>query len=206
MNLKPVLPLLAALISTAAFADGPYVVGEVTHSRLTLDSGTFDDALRAAGATSVTSHDSGNGNQWRLQAGYKFNPYFAVEAGYIDLGKADYRASYAGGSARGSEKAGGVDFAVLGILPVTEGFSLFGKAGFVAAKVETRLTSTAPAATSIRDSSTDVRPLLGLGATYSMTKNIDLRFDYDHVSGLGRSSNAGRMHDDMISVGVAYNF
>jgi OOP family OmpA-OmpF porin len=206
MYLKIGLPLLFVVISSSAFADGPYVLGEVTHSNISLDKGTFNDDLTAAGATGLSSSENGSGNQWRLQAGYKFNPYFAVEAGYIDLGQADYKANFAGGAAKGSQKAGGVDLAVLGILPVTDNLSLFGKAGLVAAKVDTKLTSGAPAATNINDSSTEIRPLLGAGATYSLLKNVDLRFDYDHVSDIGKSGKGGKMDDDMVSAGVSYNF
>jgi OOP family OmpA-OmpF porin len=206
MNLKIALPLLFVAISTNALADGPYVVGEVTHSNLSLDKGTFNDDLTAAGATGLSSSDDGSGNQWRLQAGYKFNPYFAVEAGYIDLGKADYKARFAGGSAKGSEKAGGVDLALLGIYPVTDNISVFGKVGLVAAKVTTKLSSGAPAALHVNDSSTEVRPLFGAGATYSVMKNVDLRFDYDHVSNLGNSGKSAKMDDDMVSAGISYSF
>jgi len=206
MNFKTTLPLLLAIAAPSAFADGPYVVGEVTHSNLSLDKGTFNKALTAAGATGLSSSDDGSGTQWRLQAGYKFNPYLAIEAGYIDLGKADYKANFAGGTAKGSEKAGGLDLAVLGMYPVTDHLSVFAKAGMVTAKVETKLTSTTPALTYIKDSSTEVRPLIGAGATYTVLKNVDLRFDYDHVSGLGKSGKGGKMDDDMISAGISYNF
>jgi opacity protein-like surface antigen len=129
-----------------------------------------------------------------------------VEAGYIDLGKAKYKASFAGGSATGYEKAGGLDVAILGILPATENLSIFGKAGMVVEKAESRLSSAALPAANIKDTSTTVSPLVGLGATYSMTKNVDLRFDYDHVSNIGKSGKGGKMSDDMLSAGISYNF
>lgn len=206
MKLELTLAAILTVCSSAAFADGPYIVGEVTHSSLSLDKAGFNADLAAAGATGISSSTDGSGNQWRLQAGYKFNPYFAVEAGYIDLGKADYKATYTGGVAKGSEKAGGVDLAVLGILPVTDNLSFFAKAGLIAAKVETKLSSTAPAVTNIKDSSTEVRPLIGAGATYSVSKNIDLRVDYDRVTGLGKAGKGGSMDDNMFSAGVSYNF
>src|ERR1019366_10613742 len=99
----------------------------------------FDNALSVGGVTGLSSNNTGSGNQWRLQVGYKFNPYFAVEAGYMDLGTANYSATFAGGTANATEKAGGLDFAALGILPVTDTLSVFGKVGFVAAKVKTDL-------------------------------------------------------------------
>jgi len=198
--------LLLAAIATSALADGPYIVGEITHSNLSMDKHAFDQDLTAAGATGLSSSDDGSGNQWRLQAGYKFNPYLAVEAGYIDLGKANYKANFAGGSARGSEKAGGVDLAVLGIYPVTDNLSLFAKGGVIAAKVETKLEANTPTAVRLSDSSYSVRPLLGAGATYNIAKNVDVRFDYDYVPGIRGTSKGGKMDDNMVSAGISYNF
>jgi OOP family OmpA-OmpF porin len=206
MNLKFTLPLLFATISINALAEGAYVLGEVTRSSLSLDQSKFNSDLTAVGATGLSSSDSGSGTQWRLQLGYKFSSNFALETGYIDLGTANYRASFAGGAATATEKAGGIDLAALGMLPLTETLSVFGKVGAVAAIVKTNLSSSAPAMASIGDSSTKIRPLLGVGATYSLQKNVDLRVDYDHVSGLGKSGQGGAMSDNMVSVGVAYNF
>jgi len=205
--MKPgiVLPILLATFATSAFAKGLYVTGQVTHSNLSLDKHTFDNVLSNAGAAGINSSTDGSGDQWRLQAGYQFNPYFAIEGGYIDLGTADYKANFASGSAKGHEKAGGVDFAVLGIIPATDNLAIFAKAGLIAAKVETKLSSGSPAV-DIKDSTTEVRPLIGAGVSWKVMQNVDLRFDYDHVAGLGKSSNAGRMDDNMVSAGIAYHF
>ncbi len=206
MNLKFTLPLLLAFVATTAQADGPYLVGEVSHSNLSLDKGTFNKDLTAAGATGLTSKDDGSGNQWRIQAGYKFNPYLAIEGGYIDLGQADYTANFAGGTAKATEKAGGFDLAVLGMYPITDSLSVFAKGGVIAAKVDTKLSSAALPAAHVSDSMTEIRPLAGAGLTYSIMKNIDLRFDYDHVFGIGNSSKAGKMDDNILSAGISYNF
>src|SRR5512139_1561903 len=205
------LPHLASLallaLSPTAFADGFYGVGEVTHSSASLDRAHFDSALTANGATGLSSSDSGNDNHWRLQGGYRFNPNLAVEAGYIDFGKMKYAARYTGGNAEGSLKAGGVDVAALLSLPLNDSFSVFGKAGAVAAKVDSSLTAGAPASLASGTESVHVvRPLLGAGAIYKLTQNVDLRADYDHVSGLGKSDKTGKMDTNMVSLGVAYNF
>jgi len=136
MKLQHLASFALLALSTTAFADGFYGVGEITRSNLSLDRNHFDGALLANGATGLSSSDSGNRTKWRLQGGYRFNPNLAVEAGYIDFGKAKYTASYSGGSAQGSLKAGGVDVAALLSLPLSDSFSVFGKAGVVAAKVD----------------------------------------------------------------------
>jgi OmpA-OmpF porin, OOP family len=48
--------------------------------------------------------------------------------------------------------------------------------------------------------------LLGVGASYKLTQNVDLRADFDHVSGLGKSSKTGKMDDNIFSLGAVYNF
>lgn len=207
MKLYQLAPLALFALTTTAFADGFYGLGEVTHSSSSLDQSHFDTALTANGATGLSSSDSGSGEQWRLQGGYRFNPYLAVEAGYIDFGKAKYQASYAGGSAQGTLKAGGMDMAALIGLPLNDSILLFGKVGVVDAKVESNLTASAPAnSASGSDSVYSVRPLVGVGAIYKLTQNVDVRGDYDYVSGLGSSSKTGQMDSSMFSVGVAYNF
>ena len=207
MKLQHLASLALLALSIPAFADGFYGVGELTRSSASLDRAHFDGALTANGATGLSSSDSGNSTKWRLQGGYRFNPNLAVEAGYIDFGKAKYTATYSGGSAQGSLKAGGVDVAALAGLPLNDSFSVFAKAGVVAASVKSRLTASGLAALASGDASTHVvRPLLGVGALYKLTDNLDLRADYDHVSGLGKSDKTGKMNANLFSLGIAYNF
>jgi len=207
MKLQHLAPLALMALTSAAFADGFYGIGEITRSSPSLDKDYFDAALTGNGASGLSSRDDHNGTQWRLQGGYRFNPYLAIEAGYIDFGTAKYKANYAGGSAHGSLKAGGVDVVGLASLPLNDNFSVFGKAGLVYANVKSSLTASDPAALASDNNSTRVvRPLLGVGANYKITQNVDLRADFDHVSGLGKSSTTGKMNDNMFSLGLAYNF
>lgn len=207
MKFHYLAPLALGLIAATASAEGFYGVGELTHSSNTLNRSTFDNELNANGASGLSSSDHGNGNQFRLQGGYRFNENLALEAGYIDFGKAKYQASYAGGSAQGTLKAGGVDVVGVFSLPVTQEFSVFAKGGAVAAKVKAKLAADAPAALADGNSSaTVVRPLLGVGASYKLSEHVDLRADYDHVSGLGKSGTTGKMNDNMVSLGIGYNF
>ncbi|MDA8382912.1 MAG: outer membrane beta-barrel protein [Betaproteobacteria bacterium] len=207
MNIKKILPLAVALVSVNAFGAGFYVAGEVTHSNDTLGTAHAEHALTQAGATGVAASASGSSNQWRLQLGYRFNRHFAVEGGYIDFGRANYSATYAGGTANGTVKAGGVDLAALGFLPLTKRFSVFGKAGLVAARVTDDLSASPPAgAAASHTATTAVRPLLGVGATYRVSRTVDLRADFDHASNLGKSGKTDALTSNMLSLGVAYKF
>jgi OOP family OmpA-OmpF porin len=205
MKLTHLAPLSLLLLASAGHAEGFYALGQVTHSRATFDSNAFAAALSSAGANGISSHNDGNGNQWRLQAGYRFNDYVAVEAGYIDFGKAKYHATYAGGTASGDLKAGGIDLAALISAPIGDGFSIFGKIGVVDAKVKANLSSTLAGADG-SSSTTVVRPLVGIGGSYQLTPQVSLRADLDHVSGLGKSTTTGKLSSNMVSLGVAYSF
>ena len=77
----------------------------------------------------------------------------------------------------------------------------------VAAKVDSSLAAGAPASLASGDATTHVvRPLIGVGAIYKLSENVDLRADYDHVSNLGKSDKTGTMDANVVSVGLAYNF
>ncbi len=207
MKLKRWIPLTLLVLCQGVMAGDLYVVGDITHSKDSLKKSTFDSALTGAGATGLSSSDSGSGNQWRLQLGYGINSNFAVEAGYIDFGKAKYSAAYAGGTATGDLKAGGLDLVALGILPLSDKFSVFAKAGAVAVRAKSSLlASGAASAATGNATANEVRPLIGLGASYRIADNIDLRGEFDHVNGLGKSNKTGSMDSNMFSLGVAYHF
>lgn len=205
MKIQNLAPLALFLLAASASAEGLYVAGELTHSSDKLSRQHFDDTLTADGATGLSSSEKGNGTQWRLQGGYRFNQNLAVELGYIDFGKAKYKADYTGGSAQGSLKAGGVDVAALVSAPLSDSVSVFGKAGLVAAKVKSSLSASGLAVDG-NASANVVRPLFGVGANYKLTQNVDLRVDFDHVSGLGKSDKTGKMNANMLSLGAVYNF
>jgi len=208
MKLGKWVPLTLLVLGQGAMAGDLYVVGDITHSKDSLKRSSFDSALTGAGASGLTSSDSGSGNQWRLQLGYGFNSNLAIEGGYIDFGKAKYSAAYAGGgTGTGDLKAGGLDLVALGILPLSDKFSIFGKAGAVAVRAKSSLTANGAASAATGDATANqVRPLIGLGASYKIADNVDLRGEFDHVNGLGKSNKTGTMDSNMMSLGVAYHF
>ncbi|CAN5414764.1 hypothetical protein BH11PSE9_BH11PSE9_26520 [soil metagenome] len=207
MNFPKYAAVALCLATFAASAEGLYVVGEVTRSSDSLSRDHFDQSLTSAGATGLSSSAREGSNQWRLQGGYRFGENWAVEAGYIDLGKAKYSAAYSGGTASGSLEAAGFDAAGLYLLPLASGITVFGKAGVMLAKVKSNLAGVPGAgAGSVNASSNSVKPLLGLGLTYALTEHIDLRSEFDHVGHIGSANRTGTMNASMFSVGVVYRF
>lgn len=199
---------LALLCCTLpAYAGNWYVTGSVSESKVRLDRGALDTRLGTDGATGLSSTRSGSHAQWRLQGGYRFNPYLSIEGGYIDLGKARYNASYDSGSAEARWKSGGVDLAAVGRLPFDNGFALFGKAGVIDARTTTHWTSTG-LTTPPPASTTDTRlvPFAGIGASYAIGSNWSVRAEYEHFAKVGAVRSTGRASIDTVSAGVVFNF
>src|SRR5512134_582498 len=70
-----------------AYAAGPYVGASVGQAWVDASAGEIeaafatDDGFVASGTT-IDDSDMG----WKAFVGYRFNPFFALEGGYVDLG------------------------------------------------------------------------------------------------------------------------
>jgi OOP family OmpA-OmpF porin len=196
-----------AVAASSAHAGDWYALGMISRADASFDKATSDNALTSVGAVGLSSSSKDNSNKWRLQLGYRFNDYVAVEGGYIDLGRAKYAATYTGGSAAGRLKAGGPNLSLLGMLPVADGLSLFGELGVIDAKVKANLSATAPAASaSDQYSKYKIRPIYGLGAMYDFTEHTGMRVSYERVNAVGEKHRLGRMDVNMYSLGLSYKF
>lgn len=136
---------------------------------------------------------------FKILGGYQVNPNFAVEFGYADLGKTE--ASFAG---FGSDAIAGSGFEVLavGIAPINQQWSMYGKLGFFRWDVDykdgTGLIGSASA------SGTDLT--YGFGAQYSLTKTAALRVEYQQYNDAGDPNTTGEGDVSVMSVGVIFRF
>src|SRR6266852_3402943 len=136
---------------------------------------------------------------WKIFGGYQFNRNFAGEFGYTDLGKTT--ASFVGfGSA--SIGARGFELSGVGMLPVSQQFSVYGRLGLfhwdVDFKDGTGLAGSASA------SGTDLT--YGLGASFSFTKNSALRLEWQKYQDVGDTNSTGSGDITVIGVGLAVKF
>ncbi len=207
MKKLALIALLAATAATPVLAGDVYVVGSVGQSSADINKGRLDGLLTNAGATGLSSSVDKNDIAYKAQVGYQFNPYFAVEGGYIDLGKAKYSASATGGTYKQEGNASGFNIAAVGILPINESFSLFGKLGVIDAKVEGSARGTG-GAVNLNGSAnaTKIKPTYGIGATYNVSKQLGIRVEYELFSKLGDSNKTGEADVSVVSVGIAYKF
>jgi len=134
-------------------------------------------------------------NAWKAYVGYQFNPYFALEAGYVDLGSVDgdFSTGYAdaGSSIRVSANIHGsvTGVELVGILsaPIGDLFSLYAKAGVFVWEADLEGSARANARIgnflandfdSADESRNGADVTWGGGARANIGRNIRLRADY----------------------------
>lgn len=188
--------------ASQASAQGFYLGGSIGKSKI-------DDDI--AGPNLITTGTvDGKDSGFKLYGGYQFGQYFGVELAYIDLGTATYSGTFGGSPVTGGKiDIWGLGLFAVGIWPVSSDFSLFGKLGFLSWEAEWRdVTGGTPF--SGTDSDSDLAG--GLGLSYSFTKNLGARLEWERfkVGGgedfLGFPNTTRRATVDLLSVGVVYRF
>lgn len=176
------LGIIAALSPAIASAEGGYLGASYGRTELNV-ADSLKDELDAVGV-SVEDIDQG----WKIFGGYRFNDNVALEVFHADLGDAEI----SDGTDWAKIGADGYGLSIVGLLPVSENFDLFAKAGLFhwSADLTTNFDVSAG------DDGTDAT--YGIGAAYNMD-TVTLRAEFERYDLSGDEV-------DMISAGVALNF
>ena len=135
----------------------------------------------------------GSDTSFKVFGGYTFNQYVALEAAYFDGGSAEERF---GPGVVGVELSG-LNASVVGRLPVSEAFTLFGKLGFTSydAEVSARLNGQ----TLVSEDGSDEDLSYGVGGEFGFSPTFGLRAEYEIVDASGAEFN-------ILSVGGFFRF
>lgn len=191
----------------AADASGWYAGASLGSSSIDVDTNEAVAAALAAGFATATATADTNDTAYKLFAGYKVNRNFAVEGGYTDLGKASISMVTTGpvASINAEAKATVWEVNLVGILPINESFSVFGKLGYhwddVNAKAAA-ISGGTGVAISEDYSGNDFK--FGVGAEYNINKNVGLRLEFERYNSLADGSSGTDV--DVASLGMAYRF
>lgn len=202
------LAAFAALSTQAADFNlqGWYVGADVGQSHYGQKGDGLDGAFANRGFSSSSSIDT-NDTGWGLNVGYQFNKWFAVEGGYIDLGKFDFASNLPASSPSaisGRVKSEGARLTAVGIIPLDHGFSLYGKAGIF--DLRTKLEAASSTGADLGSSHSKTGGTFGVGASYDITKSISARVGWDRFMNANDSSNTGKADIDLVSAGLVYRF
>ncbi len=202
------LAVLAAFASPLAMADdaGWYGGVNVGQSRAKIDDARVTSNLLGSGfaTSSITDDDSDTG--YKLFGGYKFNRNFALEGGYFDLGRFGFTATTVpAGTLNGNIKLRGVNLDAVGILPITERFSAFGRVGVNYAEAKDSFSGTgAVNVTNPNPSKRDTNYKFGAGLQYDFTQSLGMRLEAERYRINDAVGNKGDV--DLVSVGLVYRF
>lgn len=134
--------------------------------------------------------DSDRPNPFRVYGGYDLNKNFAIEAGYTYFGGFDYPNGL-------KTEIGSLHVAMKAGMALGESFTLYGKAGASRMSVE----QDGPFGSGKVH---DVRPLIGVGASYRLTDSLALTLD---VTDYGRVKKPGlSLKPRTIELGLRYQW
>lgn len=152
-------------------------------------------------ATGATSKKD-TGLAGRIFTGYQFDQNWAAELGYTRFhnSTATYNLGAGAGNATITLKEQAIDLVGKGILPLQDGFALYGKLG--AAWLDAKA-SASNATIEGSDTEHKILPTFGVGLSYDITPNVPVDISWNRIQKVG---NTNLESTDFFSLGIAYNF
>ncbi|MCJ8318707.1 MAG: OmpA family protein [Colwellia sp.] len=131
-------------------------------------------------------------------AGYQFNDIFAFEVAYLNLGEASATYLETGLIEQYIGKMQGVELSAVALMPITDDFSAFLKAGTLFWDGE----NNSDLATIKADG---WAPTAGLGLSYQLSDAWQARVEYQYFHELG-NDNLGSSNNHLTTLGIVYRF
>ncbi|MEX0958592.1 MAG: OmpA family protein [Burkholderiales bacterium] len=197
----------AANVPVSAAADSGWYGGlGISQSRAKIHDERITAGLLGAGLTVTSIEDDDRDIGFKLLAGRKFNPYFAVEGGYFNLGEFGFTANTApAGSLTGNIKLQGLNLDAVGMLPFTQRFSALGRVGATYTQAKDTFTGTGAVAVSDPNpEKSEWNYKVGLGVQYDFTRALAVRGEWERYRVNDAVGNQGDI--DMLLVGLVYTF
>jgi opacity protein-like surface antigen len=171
-----------------------------------------DDAnLNAFGVDLRTDEDSPfNELALSLDAGFRFNRWFAAEIGYVDLGEAALKLTDPTGNNAGEGEirygVHGPTVSFVGFMPLGK-WEPFLKVGVIFPDVELAVGGTAAAMPfSLRRESDSARPFYGVGVGYHFNERWKMKLEINYYDGLGDGDSTGTANILSAMLGFTYKF
>lgn len=210
-------PKVSATLAVAAFISiasplamandsGWYLGGNVGQSSVDIDDERIIGGLLGSGFVTTSFTDDNRDLGYKLFAGYQINPHFSLEGGYFDLGKFGFTAvTQPLGTLTGTIKLRGVNVDLLGMLPITQRFSAFGRVGVNYAEAKDTFAGTGAAnVLNPRRKNSEAHYKFGVGLQYDFTQHLAMRIEAERYRIDDAVGNKGDA--DLISAGLVFHF
>ncbi|HEU4375364.1 MAG TPA: OmpA family protein [Telluria sp.] len=201
----------AVLMSHTAFAQNndfinpdwadhaSYIGASFGESRAFLNNEPWLNSLRNTGTINAFSYDR-KGLGGKLIAGKQLNRNLAVEFAYFDLGKFDYNAGTSNGGTLGRHtgvRGGSLD--LIGILPISQRFSIYGRVGGTYAMVRDEFSGNRlPGGQEGRRKSGNAKA--GIGLEYKLSEALALRGEIERYRIKDSFENRGDVNFATVSL------
>ncbi|MHB1201032.1 MAG: OmpA family protein [Polaromonas sp.] len=198
--------VLAGPLASAEGLVGWYGGANIGRSAATIDDARINSSLLGSGFTSSTITNDDRDSAYKIYGGYQLNRNFAIEGGYFDLGNFGYTATTVpAGTLNGNIKLRGLNLDLVGILPVTDKFSAFGRVGLNYAQARDSFRGTgAVFVANPNPSKYGTNYKVGVGLQYAFTDALAMRVEAERYRIDDAVGNKG--HIDVASVGLIYRF
>ncbi len=150
-----------------------------------------------SGQAGATCDDEADG--YKIFGGSRINPNLAFEAAYMDMGEATASTSVSNRTLGVT----GLNFSVLGIMPLSKSFELFGKVGWMLWEAESKLTDVAGTSSTVTVDDSDIN--FGFGGNYIVNETFSLRAEFERFHNLSYDSSA-ETSVSFLSIGVVVSF
>lgn len=185
---------------------GPYIGANVGTTRAHFNNDSINSTLAGQGFTVTSRTEDNSSTGYKLFGGYQLNRNFAVEGGYFDLGRFNYAVNTTPlGTFTSDTRVRGLNLDLVGLLPLTDKFSVLGRIGAAYAQSRANFTGTgAMPLTSSPTSRNDTNLKVGLGIQYAITEALAVRAELERYRVSDPVRNRGNI--DMASIGLVYRF
>jgi OOP family OmpA-OmpF porin len=200
-----VLAILSTSVTMAA-DDGWYGGVSVGRSQADLDNASVVADMLSTGFTTTSLTDFEDDNGYKLFTGYQFNRNFAIEGGYVSLGEFGYMAELNPlATRRGDTRMMALNIDLVGILPMTDKLSAFGKIGTAYGQSREQFSGHGPVTiTRFSNREREMDYTYGAGFQYDVTPQLGMRIEAERFT---ISNNVLRNDNvDLFSLGVVYRF
>lgn len=202
------LCLFACLLSPiAVMAAEPGVYGGLNLGLTSshIDKTRLTDSFLTPGFTYTSRRADTRDVGFKLYAGYQFSPYFALEAGYFDLGSYNIDVGVLpAGTLLSDTGVRGINMDAVFTLPVTDSIEVFARAGMNNARVESDYAGSgyAAAGTYPNGHRRDTHEKFGVGVAYELNEKMSVRVEAERYNFLDASRRDANIN--LYSVGLVY--
>lgn len=188
---------LFALLASAMFALPAAAQNMGFYAGAHIGQATVDELCDGVGGAGVSCEDSDT--SFKILGGMQVSPNFAVEVGWINFGEVSVTGP--GGSIIAESTA--FEIVGVGILPVAERFSVYGKLGLYRAETEAAVNVPAVFVGNLDESNNDLT--FGFGVRFDVSRQFTVRAEWQRYADVG-GGDIGEGDIDVISLGALVRF